>query len=131
VEFGAIQKGGSKSLILPDEQFGALSECLPTIRETMCVGRERVIIKCESGNFSLHISKRLVSARIFVGTEYISLTQPDMHFLVRVFLNIQQQLRDSFIPLPDVLSYVTSSLASTLYVEPQPNSSTKIDYLHL
>ena len=91
---------------------------------TMCVGGDRVVTKYESGNFRLHTPKRHGSARLFVGTEYISLTQPDMDYLLRVF-------PDYIIALPDVLSYVTLSLASTSFVEPQANASTNIDYPHL
>jgi len=131
VEFGAFRKGGSKSLILTDEEVAALADCLPAISDSICVGGDRVIIKCESGNFRLHTPKRHGSARLFVGTEYISLTQPDMVYLVRVFHILQQQLRDFIIALPDVLSYVISSLASASYVEPPPNASTNIDYPHL
>jgi len=131
VEFGAIRRGGSNSLILADEQVAALADCLPAILDFMCVGGDRIVIKCESGNFRLHTPKRHGSARLFVGTEYISLTQPDMDYLLRVFPLLQQQLRDYIIALPDVLSYVTSSLASTSFVEPQDNASTNIDYPHL
>jgi len=52
--FGAIRRGGSKCLILSDEQVTALADCLPAIRDSMCVGGDRVVIKCESGNFRLH-----------------------------------------------------------------------------
>jgi len=54
VEFGAFRRGGSKCLILADEQVAALAHCLPSIRDSMCVGGDRVVIKCESGNFRLH-----------------------------------------------------------------------------
>jgi len=50
---------------------------------------------------------------------------------VRVFHVIQQQLRIYIIALPDVLSYVTSSLILVSYFEPEPNASKKIDYPHL
>jgi len=70
-------------------------------------------------------------ARLFVGTEYISLTQPHMDYLVRVFHIIQRQLRQYFSAMPDVLSYVTSSLASTTFVDPPPNASTFINYPRL
>ena len=103
VEFGTIRRGRSKSLILTDEQVATLVDCLPAIRDSMCVGGDR-IIKCESGYFRLHTTRRHVSARLFVGTEYIILTQPDMDSLVRVFHNIQQQLSDYINALPDVLS---------------------------
>jgi len=131
VEFGAIRRGRSKSLILADEQVAALANCLPAIRDSMCVRGDRVVIKCESGNFRLNTPKRYGSARLFVGTEYISLTQPDMDYLLRIFPILQQQLRDYINALLDVLSYVKSSLASTSFVEPQANDSTNIDYPHL
>ena len=68
MEFGAIRRGGSKCLILADEQVAALEDCLPSIRDSMCVGGDRVVIKCESGNFRLHTPKRHGCARLFVGT---------------------------------------------------------------
>ena len=94
VEFGSIRRGGSKCLILADEQVAVLADCLPSIRDSMCIDRDRVVIKCESGNFRPHTPRRHGSARLFVGTEYISLTLPDMDYLVRVFPILQQQLRD-------------------------------------
>jgi len=38
LEFGAIRREGSKSLILTDEQVATLAECLPAIRDSMCFG---------------------------------------------------------------------------------------------
>jgi len=45
--------------------------------------------------------------------------------------HIVQELRDYVLALPDVMSYVTSSLTSLTYVEPVPNTSDLIDYRHL
>jgi len=67
VEFGAIRKGGCKSLILTDEQVATVVDCLTAIRDSMCVGGDRVIIKRESDNFRLHTPRRHGSARLFVG----------------------------------------------------------------
>ena len=97
----------------------------------MFVGGDRVVIKCECGNFRLHTPRRHGSARLFVGSEYISLTQPDIGNLVRVFPILQQQLRDYLIAMPDVLSYVTSSLTSTSFFEQPPNASIFINYPRL
>jgi len=97
----------------------------------MCFGEDRVVIKCGSGNFRLHIPKSHGWARVFVGTEHIRLTQPVMDYLLRVFPIPQQQLRDYIMVLLDVLSYVTSCLASTSFVEPQANASVNIDHPHL
>ena len=82
VEFEAIRRGESKSLILSDEKVAALADCLPATRDSMCVGGDSMIIKCESGNLSLHTPKWHGSARLFFGTVYISLTQPYMDYLV-------------------------------------------------
>jgi len=68
LEFGAIRRGGSKSLIL------AMADCMSAIRDFMCVGGDRVVFMCESGNLRLHTPRRHGSAGLFVGTEYISLT---------------------------------------------------------
>ena len=59
------------------------------------------------------------------------MTQPDIVYLVRLFHFLQQQLHDYIIALPDVLSYVTSSLTSVSYIEPMPNANKNIDYPHL
>jgi len=131
VEFGAIRRGGSKSFIFANEQVAAMADCLPAVRDSMCVGGDRDVFKCESGNIRLHTPRRHGSARLFVGTDYISLTQPDMHYLVRVFPIMQQQLRVYLITMPVVLSYVTSSLVSPTYVEPPPTASTFINYHRL
>jgi len=131
VEFGAIRRGGSKCLILAYEQVASMVACLPSIRDSLCVGGDRVVIKCEIGNFRLHNPRRHGSAMLFVGTEYISLTQPDMDYLVRVFHISQQQLRLYISAMPDVLSYVTSSLYSTTFVEPPPNAVKFINYPRL
>ena len=118
------------SLILVDEQVATWADFLPAIRDSMCGGGDSVIMKCESGNFRLHTPRRHGSARTYVGTEYISLTQPDMDYLVRVFHIIKQHLREYITALPN-LSYVPSSLTSVSYIEPVPNASKSIDYAHL
>ena len=40
---------------------------------------------------------------------------------------VQQQLRDYIVAMQDVLPYVTSTLISVMYVEPEPNASRKIN----
>jgi len=89
-----------KAIILTEEQVAAFTDCLPAIRDSMCVGGDRVVIKCEIGNFRLHTPKWHGSAKLFVGTKYICLTQPDMDYPVQVFHILQQQLRDYIIALP-------------------------------
>jgi len=46
VEIGAIRRGGFKCLILAEEQVASLADSLPSIRDSMCVGGDRVVIKC-------------------------------------------------------------------------------------
>jgi len=83
VDFDAIRWGGSECLILAVENVAS-------IRNSMCVGGDRVVIKCESGNFRVHTPRGHGSARPFVATEYLSLTQPDMDYPVRIFHILQQ-----------------------------------------
>jgi len=85
---GGIQrhsKGGSNTPILADEQVDALAGSEPAIRDFMFCCGKRDFIKCESGKFRLLTPRGHGSARMYLGTEYISLTQPDMVYLVRVF----------------------------------------------
>ena len=63
-EFGVIRRGGSKSLIFTDEQVDTLVGYLPAICDSICVLGDRVIIKCERGNFRLPMSKKHGSARL-------------------------------------------------------------------
>jgi len=60
-----------------------------------------------------------------------SLTSLDPHYLARMFNIVLQQLRDYVLALPDLLSYVTTSLTSMVYVEPMPNASAHINYPHI
>ena len=99
---------------------------------TLCVSAGTVSSSsARVATFGYTTPRRHGSARLFVGTEYISLTLPDMNYLVRVFHIIQQQLRHYISAMPDVLSYVTSSLASSTFVESPPNASTFINYPRL
>jgi len=51
VEFGAIRRGRSKSIILTDEQFDTFADYLPAIRDSMCVGENRVNINSRVAAF--------------------------------------------------------------------------------
>ena len=124
VEFGAIQRGGSKSNVLKDKHIDMLANCLPKMIFSVCNGEG-------TGAFRLLPPKNVGSARLYFGTQYISLTILDLQYLARMFHNVQQQLRDYTTALPDVLSYVTSSVTSVTYVEPVPTASDRVDYRHL
>jgi len=71
------------------------------------------------------------SARLYFGTQYISLSILDLQFLARMFHIEQQQLRNYTIALLDVFLYATSSVTLVTYVEPVSNASDLIDYFHL
>jgi len=134
VEFGVVRTCGSKSIILTDEQVYTLAQCLPTVADAVCKEGEggTPVIKCESGDFRLGMpTSRRGLTRLNVGNEYICLTSLDLHYLARMFNIVHQQLRDYVLALPDLLSYVTMSLTSIVYVEPMPNASTHINYPHL
>ena len=89
-------------------------------------------MKCERGNFRLGMPKRRRGlTRLYVGSEYICLTELDLHYLARVFNIVHQKMRDYVVALPDLLSYVTMSLTSVEYVKPMPNASAHINYPHL
>jgi len=104
VEFDDIRGGWSKSLILADEQVDEFARCLPAIRYSMYVRGDRDVIRFDSGDFHLLTPSRHGSPRLYLGTECIRQTQPDINYLVREFDVVKQQSRDYIIDLPDVLS---------------------------
>jgi hypothetical protein len=127
VEFGTIRRGGgSKTIILANESVDWLAERLPEGSD-MC---ETGSVSGGAGNFRLTGNRR-GAARLYLDTQYISLTSQDLRYLARMFHIVQKQLRDYIIDMPDVLSYVTASLTSTSYNEPAPNASQHINYPHL
>jgi len=131
VEFGVLRRaGGPKTLILGEEQVDALAETLPTLRGDMCSGGARGC-RCESGAFRLDVTRSGRTARLYVDSQFISLTLQDIEYLSRMFNIVQQQLRDYIVALQDVLPFVTNTLTSVTYVEPSPDASKNIDYPHL
>jgi len=131
VEFGVMRRGGSISILLTDEHIDTLANCLPKMLVSFCNGAAVASVGCESGAFRLSPPKKYGSARLYFGTQYISVTLLDLQYLARIFHIVRQQLRNFTLALPDVLSYVTSSLTSETYVEPVPNASVLIQYRHL
>ena len=132
-EFGVVRRGGGlKTLILSDKQVDALAEALPTLREDMCScetsfgGR-----RCESGAFRLELTCSRRATRLYVDSQFISLTLHDIEYLSRMFRIVQQHLRDYIVTFQDVLPYVTTTLTSVTYVEPAPEASRNIDFPHL
>ena len=86
VEFGFIRNGGgSKSLILNDEQVDAMAEGLPILRDPMCSGETSVCGReCESDAFRLYMLRSRLTARRYVDSQYISLTLQDRLSLMHV-----------------------------------------------
>ena len=119
--------GGPKTLILGED---ALAETLPTLRGDMCSGGARGC-RSESGAFRLDVTRCGRTARLYVDSQFISLTLQDIEYLSSMFNIVQQQLRDYIVALQDVLPIVTNTLTSVTYVEPSPDASKNIDYPHL
>jgi len=86
VEFGVVRRGGApKTLILSDEQVDALAETLPTLRDDMCIG-EAVGRSCESGAIRLDVIRGRRTARLYVDSQFMSLTLWDIEYLSRMFI---------------------------------------------
>jgi len=130
VEFGVLRRGGGpKTLILNDEQVDALAETLPTLREDMCIGEARGR-SCESGASRMDVTRSWRTARLYVDSEFISLTLKDIEYLSRMFIIVQQQLCDYIVALQDVLPHVSATLTSVTYVEPAPEASKNVHFSH-
>ena len=63
---------------------------------------------------------------MYLGIDYICLASLDLHNRARIFHVVQQQLRDYILAMPELLSYLTMSLTSVVYVEPMSNTSTHL-----
>jgi hypothetical protein len=123
LEFGTIRRGGSKTIILTSEHVDRLAERLHEASDPCESG------SVSGGNFRL-TRNRCGAAKLYLNTQYRSLTSQDLRNLARMFHIVQKQLRDYIIAMPDVLSYVTT-LTSTSYTEPAPNASQHINYPHV
>jgi len=84
-----------------------------------------------SGAFRLDVTRSRRTARLYVDSQYISLTLQDTDYLSRMFSVVQQQLRDYIVALQDVLPYVTATLTSVTYVDPAADASKNINFPHL
>jgi len=133
VEFGVVRIGSwPKTIILSDEQDYTMAVVLPKLRDAMCSGVETVCgTECKSGGFRLTITRCRRMAKLYLVSQYISLTVPDIDYLSRMFHVMQQQLRDYIVAMQDVLPYVSTALTSVTYVEPAPNTSININFPHL
>ena len=102
------------------------------LRYAMCIGGPPDVgRRCESGAFRLDVTRSRHTARLYVDSQYISLTLQDIEYLSRIFSVVQKQLRDYIVALQDVLPYVTATLTSVTDVEPAPESSKDINFQHL
>ena len=96
----------------------------------MCSGGARGC-RCESGAFRLDVTRSGRTARLYVDSQFISLTLQDIEYLSRIFNIVQQQLRDYIVALQDVFPFVTNTLTSVTYVELSPDASKNLDFPHL
>ena len=103
VEFGAIRRGGSKSIVLKDEHIDTLADSLPKMLVSVCNG-EGTGASCVRGAFRLSPPKKLRIGKTVFRHAVLSLTILDPEYLARIFRIVQQQLRDYTTALPDVLS---------------------------
>jgi len=95
-----------------------------------CTG-EASVRRCEIGAFRLDVTRSRRTARLYVDSQFISLTLQDIEYLSPMLFIVQRQLRDYIVALQDVLSYVTATLTSVTCVEPAPEASKNIDYPRL
>jgi len=109
VEFGGVRRGGwSKAIILNDEDVYAFVEGLAKMRDAVCSGEP--IDGFKSFAFRLNVTRSRRIPRIYLDSQYISLTLPDIEYLARIFNVVQQELRDYIVAMPNLLSYVTTAL---------------------
>jgi hypothetical protein len=71
------------------------------------------------------------TARLYVESQFISITLQDIDYLSRMFRVVQQQLRDYIVALQDVLPYVTATLTSVTYLDSAPDANKNMNFPHL
>ena len=123
--------GGSKATILNDEYVYGLAEDMPNLRDDKFSTEPFGGSECNSGAFRLNVTESLRMPVLYFDTQYITLTQLDFEYLARIYNVVKQQLRNLIPAMPDVLSYVTTAFTSVTYIEPVPNDSKQIEYVHL
>ena len=91
VEFVVVRRGGGpKTLTLSDEQVDALAETQPTLRDDMCIAETSAgVRRCEIGAFRLDLTRSRRSFRLYVDTQFISLTLQDIEYLSHMFDIVQ------------------------------------------
>ena len=70
-------------------------------------------------------------ARLYVDSQYISLTLQDKDYHSRMFTIVQKHLLDYIVALQHMLPYVTETLSSVKYVHPAPDAIKNINFPHL
>jgi hypothetical protein len=126
VEFGHVKRGNPTFLILNETHVKTLAEILPRICESVYRGENYVYI---DGEFKLHTVGSV--ARMTFNKTYINLKLAELQHLSRMFHVFQKQLDAYINALPGVLSYVTTALSSTAYIEPVRSASKHIVYTQL
>jgi len=125
VEFGGPKL---KPIILTDHHVATLAECLPRVCQSMCDNEQ---YGCSDGAFRLNTTGNLRVVRMYIEKEYITLKFQELRYLLYMFSVVQNQLNSYIAALPDVMTYVTSALTSSTYIEPPPTASKQILYEQL
>jgi len=102
-----------------------MAECLPRMCESKCNNEQA---GCKNCNFRQNTTVSYRVARLYLDTQYISLTLAYLQYFSRIFHVIHKQLREYIQSLPEVLSYVSAALISVAFVEPSPKSNKHIMY---
>ena len=80
------------------------------LQDAMCCGETSVVGRSfESVAFLLDVTRSRRTARLYVESQFSSLTLKDIDYLSRMFSIVQQQLRDYIVALQEVLPYVTAT----------------------
>jgi len=94
---------------IPTSHLDAMTESLPMLRYATCIGETSVGGGgCESVSFRLDLTRSLRTARLYVDSQYISLTLLDIDYLVDLVLCNSNCAITSWHMLP----YVTATLTS-------------------
>jgi hypothetical protein len=125
VEIGAPDK---TPLLLTERYVRLMAEHLPAQCDALCNNEYYIAL---DEDFKMNTAGGYRFARVSVGKQYIFFKLHELKYLSHIFYMVHNQLIRYTKALPDLMTYVSSALHSTTYVEPSPNADKAILYYQL
>jgi hypothetical protein len=125
VEIGAVDKS---PLLLTEQHVRLMAEHLPAQCDALCNDEYYI---CREVDFKMNTAGGYRVVRVSVGKQYIFFKLHELKYLSYILFMVRNKLIRYTEALHDVMTYITSALYSTTYVEPSPTANKTILYYQL